>query len=708
MKMSVLDSGALIETDPVSNRLRLCGILERASALSISLDLDILLLPSSSADWVVGLQKWLLTNSARLGFKSIAYSGLAKDLLSENDPSITHDSDSEIKNRPTPEEDTRPHFLADHATADDLLGYYPIAKGIASFVSDRRTALPLTVAVDGAWGTGKSSLMKMLGNELDPDRPDEATAIRKRGWWQRLKGLGRGMKHGVIRLWAGLFLSLMPQFRKKPEPATDRKFATVFVNAWRHGRGTQLKANIVNEVLGALTRRYGADFLVRLEFNRLDRAALLRAGLRSFFTNGVTLFIVGLFSLLLVKALWDTGENSWIAGLLLYLGQDKAWQSLVEHKETSSFIALFVNAFLIGWKALPAPKIVDYIEAPDYLALAGPDAQVERDFARMLAALRTRDRYLALFIDDLDRCSPAECAAVIEALNTFFGTDRNECLFVLGMHREMVAESLEVAYEKLAQKIDKNQLLSEQKPFGRRFLEKIVQFFVTLPEPDAEATERFLDALTSEGRRGSIEEIKSLEASLAEEKAAREKAARREATRGALQEAADKLLKWTPGFVRRSAVDASATMLNALQARGVDVQAALDDARKLSELKETIEDRKQADENQYVAVFKEVRPVLRANPRQYKRFFNELRFYRLMGAGQNSRLLEDALAAALALEHPALHYRIVKAAGSIGALAEKAAEADAPRDLTDLLAEADAKPGIKVLRDRLAATASAA
>src|SRR5262249_49726824 len=50
--------------------------------------------------------------------------------------------------------------------ADDRLAFRPIVEILARFLRNTGTKPPLTIAIDGEWGTGKTSLMRMLENEL--------------------------------------------------------------------------------------------------------------------------------------------------------------------------------------------------------------------------------------------------------------------------------------------------------------------------------------------------------------------------------------------------------------------------------------------------------------------------------------------------------------------------------------------------------------
>ncbi|ORU95093.1 MAG: hypothetical protein A6F70_10710 [Cycloclasticus sp. symbiont of Bathymodiolus heckerae] len=48
----------------------------------------------------------------------------------------------------------------------DPLGFNEIAQGLSRFIRNPRTEPPLTIAITGEWGTGKSSLMNLLYQDL--------------------------------------------------------------------------------------------------------------------------------------------------------------------------------------------------------------------------------------------------------------------------------------------------------------------------------------------------------------------------------------------------------------------------------------------------------------------------------------------------------------------------------------------------------------
>jgi len=57
-------------------------------------------------------------------------------------------------------------LLNDLATENDYLGFAPYVEAVANFLLDEFTSPPLTLSIDGEWGSGKSSFLKQLSNKL--------------------------------------------------------------------------------------------------------------------------------------------------------------------------------------------------------------------------------------------------------------------------------------------------------------------------------------------------------------------------------------------------------------------------------------------------------------------------------------------------------------------------------------------------------------
>jgi hypothetical protein len=78
---------------------------------------------------------------------------------------------------PPPIEKGPSAFVAtDIWTLKDTLGYRAYAHAIARFMTHDRTVAPLTLSIQAPWGGGKTSLMRMIQKELDPNALKEVNA----------------------------------------------------------------------------------------------------------------------------------------------------------------------------------------------------------------------------------------------------------------------------------------------------------------------------------------------------------------------------------------------------------------------------------------------------------------------------------------------------------------------------------------------------
>jgi len=70
---------------------------------------------------------------------------------------------------------------ADNETSEDLLGFKVHADLLISVINDE-TVLPVTIGVFGDWGSGKSSVLKIIKNEFDKDVNQDSLCIYFNGW----------------------------------------------------------------------------------------------------------------------------------------------------------------------------------------------------------------------------------------------------------------------------------------------------------------------------------------------------------------------------------------------------------------------------------------------------------------------------------------------------------------------------------------------
>jgi hypothetical protein len=369
---------------------------------------------------------------------------------------------------------------SDLSTDEDALEYALYADAIASFIRDERTRAPLTIGIKAPWGAGKTSLMKMIRKRLDPNPPrPRADAPRL-----KIKDLWRQTRH------------------KSPEEAADAlepdhldpgdRRTTIWFNAWKYQSGEQLWAGLAHAIL-----TQASDRLAPVDRDRLWASLQLRRvstdHVRRRFYSYVAMRLIPWAIAVPVAALLVA-----VVGLVD--------ESLVPGASILGGIVVVGGAIAstvrAGWDEV-AQATPQLVQAPDYESRLGFLHLVDTDMRRILeVAGATADRPFVVFVDDLDRCSYTTVAQVIEALNVFLAGDFDNCIFVIAMEPDLVAAQIHVAYEKLFEQLD-----DRGDDLGWRFLEKMVQLPLSLPEPQAPQVERFLDSILAIKAEQQIAEI---------------------------------------------------------------------------------------------------------------------------------------------------------------------------------------------------------
>src|SRR6185369_8425438 len=115
---------------------------------------------------------------------------------------------------------------------------------------------------------------------------------------------------------------------------------------------------------------------------------------------------------------------------------------------------------------------------------------------RELVDLATEHASFYIFVDDLDRCSPAIVADTIEAVNLFLTKAFGPCNFVLALDPATVAAHLETAHPSIQERaMDDPVSFGHLRHTGWRFMEKIIDLPIRLPRVSDAALSNYLDRL---------------------------------------------------------------------------------------------------------------------------------------------------------------------------------------------------------------------
>jgi hypothetical protein len=334
---------------------------------------------------------------------------------------------------------------SDRPTEHDQLGVRRYAQALAQFVMHPETR-PLTIAIQGPWGKGKSSFMLLVRRSLLDIASVGGPSGRRSGgvvpvWFNAWSF------QDASQVWAGL----AQECTKEIEAALPRwrRIVTPLAYAWRKRR-----AELVFDVI-------------------------------------LPVIVAGL--VLALAAVGVPALESWLEKKLAsdelarLLGSVLPWGA--------SFIAAFWIVASRAQRVIgPLSKRVwAYFQRPDYATRIGEQNQVRKeieDLVKQLYRGRPRAR-IVVFIDDLDRCSNDHVMEILQATNLILG--ESECYVVFGIDAAMIHRAIEAHFGTAERPLEPR--------FAEHYLAKIIQLPFNIPDASREQRADFVASLFSEAAR---------------------------------------------------------------------------------------------------------------------------------------------------------------------------------------------------------------
>jgi hypothetical protein len=338
---------------------------------------------------------------------------------------------------------------SDQPTSVDSLGFTPYVRALAEFLAHKNTAPPLTVSVEGKWGSGKSSFMLQLEEALR----SKVRAAKLGRLRRELRGLieirrARYPK-ALRRVMGGLRVWFVPEWER--ESLRRARCLTVRFNAWRHDKEDALWASFALEFVRQLSRqltwrercRARATLLFRRS-NWLGWLALARS------------LLLAVLILFLTAAVVSLVRAGGLTQTLVYASKEgapepgKLFGLLVGSAGVAGYVAglIYIVSKFRDYVGDPfAVNLKQYLESPDYRSRVAFVESFHEDFRKIVETYAGASK-VYVFVDDLDRCEVPKSADLMQALNLLI-SDSSNLIFIIGMDREKVAAGLAVKYEKL-------------------------------------------------------------------------------------------------------------------------------------------------------------------------------------------------------------------------------------------------------------------
>jgi hypothetical protein len=323
-------------------------------------------------------------------------------------------------------------------TADqDLYGFLSYADAFALLLNDAKTATPLTVAISGPWGSGKTSLARLLEVRL---KVSEYWAL---GW--------------------------------------DTPPVTCWFNALLHRDAPHLGAALAASV----TRQISAQrpLLWRL-VSPLPSTMLSpqRRAWRRVWSGVASAALVFVVLMLLLAFFPELRAKSGALGRLISQPKDQV---------TLLWAAVPVAVALLRSMYKIADSVGTFIDAPRSAAATGSIAEVREQLGRIIRQAQRRrirggrhQRRVVIFVDDLERCPADKALDMCEAATQLLGHDDVITLLVADLDLiETAAAARYRQVDEVTGTLDP-QLTAD---LGREYLHKLVQLRFNLPPLDRAA-----------------------------------------------------------------------------------------------------------------------------------------------------------------------------------------------------------------------------
>ncbi len=338
---------------------------------------------------------------------------------------------------------------------NDLLRHRDIAQSIKDTIDfdlDENN-LGTTFGIYGDWGTGKTSVLKMLKELLESS------------WSQRFR---KKIKKYRCKDWYCFLIELILPFPYAMMWMTKtNEYLVVEFDAWYYHKQEELWLALIRKILAESSKQLGwsqaLGINLKLYFSRIKG----KSGAFHRFALWFFAYLGSVFAILAIS--WDA---------LAYAYALKDIGRIVFPVTILEFLFHFLINTLsseIKIKIPPLPK-----EGFD----KGQPIQIDdflHDYKEIVQSI-SKKRTLVILIDDLDRCEPEEIIPVLKAikllgLNEKIRSNRYDevgLIFVLAVDRRELSRAVEIAFKGHVED-------DELKSFTQSYLDKIVQIPVPLP-----------------------------------------------------------------------------------------------------------------------------------------------------------------------------------------------------------------------------------
>jgi Cdc6-like AAA superfamily ATPase len=378
--------------------------------------------------------------------------------------------------------------------AQDRFNFKDYAEALATILDHRKTETPFTMAINAPWGTGKTSLAKMIEARLKRRPKDRGDAPHITCWfnaWMHddAKNLASAFIAQVSReadrerRWTTWLFDNMPASLLHPRHVLWRRLTYGTVSIVAAGLVTWQLALHLEHVKAI--KDYAAESTQAHQITETtisDGSGTVTTG-RS--TSDTKTQAVA------VTPATQKPEATWLDGTLLWFDREQVL--------LGSFLTAFTAFGAALWKLLSTASLGRFVDSPDKAAESGTIESARRHLGTLIEQATWRGNRFVVFVDDIERCTPPRSVDVLEAINQLM--DHPGAIVVLLGDMATVAAAAQLKYKDLAATLVPSSGVSAVGPergkevFGRLYLQKIVQFQFDLPIPPRDTIQAYMSGM---------------------------------------------------------------------------------------------------------------------------------------------------------------------------------------------------------------------
>jgi hypothetical protein len=354
--------------------------------------------------------------------------------------------------------DIASRVASDVRAKHDALGFDVYVAAVASFLVNPQTSPPLTLTIEGGWGTGKSSFMLQLRESIE----------------------------------------------RLSQPSQDAvECICVDFSPWHHADDEKLWAAFAVGFMRDISQHWSQWARLKAWFRLLGLRALRRESLPGVVRAAALAVGSSAIFLVAVMAVLYLGPG-WVDAFMAIAGTTSALADVsLKAGGVAALLCFGVLCAARVWPHMRRALAMDYrglVSAPNYTGKIPFIEHFHKDFPMILKAY-TRRKRVFVFVDDIDRCAPPQAASIMRAIGLL--PEHEQLVLVLGLDREKVAAAIAAAYRDVIPFLGntgaswtaaKAEVLAGLE-FGRGFIEKFVQLPFAVPIPDQPDLETYVESL---------------------------------------------------------------------------------------------------------------------------------------------------------------------------------------------------------------------